>query len=185
MVEQSDWTEGIGLEDLITWLNQVAARFRPDSVDEKARASREFSPRTFRHYQTLGCVDAPLRAGKSVRYGFRHYLQGLLLRKLLWERVPSEQIVDLMAGRTEEEYKRLLFEGIEVIPKRRGRKTGGGKGKRKAPMKEVSWWSRHHLADGVELELREGRPELTATEAANLIEAVRVLVEGGRGGGGG
>ncbi len=65
-VEQWDWTDGVSLADLLDWINAVVARFRPDEIGADSRASQEFSPRTFRHYQTLGCIDAPERAGKQV-----------------------------------------------------------------------------------------------------------------------
>ena len=110
-VEQIDWEEGVGLQELIDWINQIVERFRPDSINASARSSAAFTPRSFRHYQTMGCIDAPKRAGKSVNYGFKHYLQGLVIRKLLWEKVPSEQIAKLMAGKDTGELKRLLLEG--------------------------------------------------------------------------
>ncbi len=169
MVEQWDWSEGISLEDLLGWLNGLAARFRPDEIDEKARSSREFTPRTFRHYQTLGCIDVPERAGKRVVYGFRHYLQGLLLRKLLWERVPSDQIVTLMAGRSNEEYKRLLFDGIEIVARRNHGDTGG-----KGPLEAAPQsWTRITLAPGVELHLESDRPRMKAGEIDEVMDRVK------------
>jgi DNA-binding transcriptional MerR regulator len=121
-VEKMDWSEGISLTELLEWINEVTARFRPDEIGDDSRASQDFSPRTFRHYQTLGCIDAPERAGKQVVYRFRHYVQALLLRKLIWERVPSEKISVLMAGRSTAETKQLLFDGIEIV----ARKSEGG-----------------------------------------------------------
>ena len=53
-VEGMDWSEGLSLPALLEWINEVTARFRPDEIGADSRASQEFSPRTFRHYQTLG-----------------------------------------------------------------------------------------------------------------------------------
>ena len=169
MVEEMDWTDGIPLEDLLGWINQVVARFRPDAIDEKARSSQEFTARTFRHYQTLGCIDAPVRQGKRVHYGFRHYLQGLLLRKLLWERIPSEQIVELMAGRSNEDYKQLLFEGIEIVPRGGTQETGGGNHPKPSPQ----LWTRVDLAPGVELNLQHNRPRLSGKDVDRVLAELK------------
>ena len=169
-VESWDWSEGIGLENLIGWINQVAARFRPAEIDESARASQEFSTRTFRHYQTLGCIDPPQRVGRKASYSFRHYLQGLLLRKLLWERVPSTQMVAVMRGRTVAEYKNLLFEGIEIVPSLSRDQTGA------ASSAESTAWARHGVGPGIELHLRSDRPPLNEEEVKNVLESVRIAL---------
>ena len=158
-VEDMDWSEGLALDDLIEWVNGVAARFRPSDIGEDSRASGEFSPRSFRHYQTLGCIDPPERAGKEVRYGFRHYVQALLLRKLLWERVPSERIVTLMAGRSTAETKGMLFEGIEIVVR-----PGEA-----ADVEEVESWKRIRVTPGVELHLRHDLPKPRPAELKKLL----------------
>jgi DNA-binding transcriptional MerR regulator len=161
LVENMDWAEGLSLAELLDWINAVAARFRPGEIGAESRASREFTPRTFRHYQTLGCIDAPERAGKRVLYGFRHYVQALLLRKLLWERVPSEKIAALMSGRGTEEIKRLLFDGIEIVARHPDAAAGaGGSG---APETAESW-KRIGVVPGVELHLRGDLPKPKAAE---------------------
>ncbi len=144
-----DWSEGITLLELLEWINGVAARFRPDEIGADSRASQEFSPRTFRHYQTLGCIDAPERVGKQAVYRFRHYVQALLLRKLLWERVPSERIAALMAGRSTAETKRLLFDGIEIVARQSD--AAGGSSSTSATAEP---WKRIGIAPGIELHLR-------------------------------
>jgi len=156
-VEDMDWSEGLALDDLIEWVNDVAARFRPSDIGEDSRASGEFSPRSFRHYQTLGCIDPPERAGKEVRYLFRHYVQALLLRKLLWERVPSERITELIAGRSTAETKQLLFEGIEIVA-RHGEAE-----------EEVESWKRIRVTAGVELHVRHDLPKPRPKELKKLL----------------
>ncbi len=153
-VEQMDWSDGVSLTDLLEWINSVVARFRPDEIGADSRASQEFSPRTFRHYQTLGCIDAPERVGKQVVYRFRHYLQGLLIRKLLWERVPSEKIATLMAGRTTADYKSLLFEGIQIV----ARPSDSPNALAAAPQAAEAW-KRIVVVPGVELHLRSDLPK--------------------------
>jgi len=157
-VEAMDWSEGLALSELLRWVNQVAARFRPSDIGEDSRASGEFSPRSFRHYQTLGCIDPPERAGKEVRYRFRHYVQALLLRKLLWERVPSERIVTLIAGRSTAETKQLLFEGIEIVARQGG-----------ADAEKVESWKRIRVTPGVELHVRHDLPKPRPAELKKLL----------------
>lgn len=171
LVEEMDWSEGVGLEELIDWINQVVARFRPSTNDSARRASDSFSQRSFRHYQTLGCIDAPLRDGRRAVYGFRHYLQGLLIRKLLWDRVSSEQIASLMANRSTDEYKQLLFEGIEIVP--------GGQPDSESALSasaQPERWQRQALAPGIELHLAEGRRKLEADELRRVLERLREIL---------
>ena len=46
-------------------------------------AAGEANERLIRHYVSVGVLDRPERAGKSVVYGFRHLLQYLVARRLL------------------------------------------------------------------------------------------------------
>lgn len=166
-VEGMDWSDGVGLQDLIACINHMAERFRPDSINESARSSAAFSPRSFRHYQTMGCIDAPKRAGKGVVYGFKHYLQGLMIRKLLWEKMSSEQIAPLMAGRDTGELKRLLLEGIEIAAAGTGEKT-------ELPPTDGGTWKRVVIAPGVELHLESSsRKALSKKEVEGIVEKVR------------
>ncbi|MDF1861971.1 MAG: hypothetical protein P1U87_17265 [Verrucomicrobiales bacterium] len=165
-VEAMDWEEGVGLKELIDWINQIVERFRPDSINANARSSAAFTPRSFRHYQTMGCIDAPKRAGKSVHYGFKHYLQGLVIRKLLWEKVPSEQIVKLMAGKDTGELKRLLLEGIEIV-------AAGGRREGDTLATDGGTWKRVVLAPGVELHLESSRRTLSKQEIDGIVKRVR------------
>ena len=146
-VERMDWSEGVTLPALLGWINGVAARFMPSDVGADSRAGEQFTPRTFRHYQTLGCIDAPERVGKRAVYRFRQYVQALLLRKLIWERLPSERFAPIMSGRSTADLKRLLFEGIEVVPRHvEAARTSKGD--------ETATWKRISVVPGVELHIR-------------------------------
>ena len=52
-----------------------------------SRVKRTFTDRSFRHYTTLGCIDPPEKDGRRSVYGFRHLVQALVVRRLLWDRV--------------------------------------------------------------------------------------------------
>jgi hypothetical protein len=168
-VGELNWDKGVGLQELIDWINQIVERFRPESINEAARSSAAFTMRSFRHYQTLACIDSPTRAGKSVTYGFKHYLQGLVIRKLLWEKVPSEQISKLMSGRNTGDLRRLLLEGIEII-------TAGSQNKSSATSSVGGTWKRAVLAPGIELHLESSRRPLTKQIIGNLVEEIRELL---------
>jgi hypothetical protein len=151
-IERMDWSQGVTLPELLDWINGVAARFRPREIGVESRAGEEFTPRAFRHYQTLGCIDAPDRIGKRAVYRFRQYVQALLLRKLIWERLPSEQIATVMRDRTTADLKRLLFQGIEVVPRQSARPETRAAG--------AEIWKRISVIPGVELHVRTdlGKP---------------------------
>ena len=81
------------------------------------------------------------------------------VRKLLWERVPSESIVEMMAGRSTEETKGMLFGGIEMV----ARRADGAEGS--ASVSEVpESWKRVVVKPGIELHLREDLPKPKAGE---------------------
>lgn len=171
-VERSDWSEGIGLDQLLAWINWVAERFRPDEIGKSSRSSKELSPRSFRHYQTLGCIDRPERDGRVAVYRFRHYLQALLLRKLIWERVPSVQITHLMKGRSNDELKHLLFEGIEFVP---ASEATGNPGR---TLKDPERWTRTELIPGLEVHIRDSLASLSTEQIATAVTRMTQLLKG-------
>ena len=171
VVERSDWSEGVSLESLVQWINWVAERFRPEEIGDSSRSSEDFTVRSLRHYQTLGCIDSPARVGRSARYHFRHYLQALLIRKLIWERVSSAQIARMMKGRSNDELKRLLFEGIEFVS------SDGTPLSTDMPHQPAERWTRQELTHGVEIHIMEPRPKLGPKEIASVLEKIRALLE--------
>ena len=167
-VAAMDWGDGISLDELIKWINHVVDRFRPDHAGNNARASAAFSPRSFRHYQTLGCIDSPARQGKQVVYGFRHYLQGLVVRKLLWERLPSERIAESMADKNNAALRRLLLEDIEVVSVGSPKTASPG-----TPRSSDGTWVRETVSPGVEIHLNSKRLRLNEKEIAEVLRRIR------------
>ena len=171
MVEKSDWSQGVGLEELVTWINWVAERFRPAEIGKSTRSSQELTTRSFRHYQTLGCIDCPERVGRKAVYGFRHYLQALVLRKLTWERMPSTQIASLMQGRPNQELKNLLFDGVEISP------VKSDPGSENSVAKGTEAWRRTVLCQGLEIHVSGSLPSLTSKEITELTKQFKELIE--------
>jgi hypothetical protein len=161
-IENRNWENGVPLTDLLDRTNRLAGQFLPEEDGRDSRVSREFAPRSFRRYQTLGCIDAPERVGKRAMYGYRHLVQALLVRRLLWERLSAEHIAALLTGRSMEETKRMLFEGIETVARQSGGVVDEGPG-------EVEAWRRVRVTPGVELHLWEGLPKLKPAEAKKLL----------------
>ncbi len=174
-VEEMDWEDGVSLEELINWINQVVARFRPDTVSDGARSSDSFSTRSFRHYQTLGCIDPPVRKGQRVFYHFRHYLQGLLVRKLLWERVPSSQIATAMKGRSLAEYKMLLLDGINIVPVTPPERDFIENGRPSRELRE-----RFNFRFGIEISLPSDRARLENRQIDELLNEFRDILSARR-----
>ena len=123
---KSDWEDGIPLAELLRRVNRVAVLFLPEEDGQHSRVKRLFTERSFRHYQTLCCIEPPEKVGHRASYGFRHLVQALLVRKLLWERVPSDQIAALMAGRGTDETERMFIGGIEMVARSEGSSGAAG-----------------------------------------------------------
>lgn len=169
-VERMDWSSGLSLEELLSWVNEVASRFRPDEIGDDSRSSGEFTARTFRHYQTLGCIDAPERTGRRVVYRFRQYVQALLLRKLLWERLPSDKIAALMKGRSTAETKNLLLQGIEVVA------ANAPPSADTPPRCAEETWRRMAIAPGIELHLRGDLPKPKTSELSEILARIETTL---------
>jgi DNA-binding transcriptional MerR regulator len=182
-VSQADWQGSVPLAELLDRVNRVAATMTGDDDRAKSTASRvkpTFTERSFRHYQTLGCIDAPDKRGRLASYGFRHFLQALLVRRLLSERVPAEQIATLLTGCGTEELERMLLGGVEIVARAGG---GGGEAELSGSVAElVEIWNRVRLAPGLELhlsltKLSQYKPEdfrrLRAQAMARLKDALR------------
>lgn len=161
----------MSLDSLVKWINWVAERFRPDEIGDSSRSSEDFTVRSFRHYQTLGCIDSPARVGRSARYYFRHYLQALLIRKLIWERVSSSQISRMMKERSNDELKRLLFEGVDIVS------SDGIPLLAEPPNHGIERWIRQQLTPEVEIHLMEPRSKLGPEEVSRVLEKIRALLE--------
>jgi len=175
-LEKAAGTEAIPLTELVKRVNRVVVHFLPGKSARDSRVSRVFTPRSFRHYQTLGCIDAPERAGKRAVYGLRHFLQALLVRKLLWERVPSERIVALMSCRSTGEIRQMLSERIEMVTR-----VAAGEGVSVDAPGVAETWKRVVVVPGVELHLRGDLPKPRPREVEELLVKLETALRKGVG----
>ena len=180
-VSSKGWDEGVPLDELLSRVNQVAAKLLPVGDTSDSRISQTLVPRTFRHYQTLGCVDAPEKRGRNASYGHRHFLQALLVRRLLADGVPARRMPELVSG-SSDELKRLILGGVEMVMR-----TGGGVEAETRPNlyqqtlracaeNSVSGWLRVALGEGIELHLSDKRPKMTPEQRRQMLKRLEELV---------
>lgn len=100
------------LAALVTVANDLLPQFLPDGGTQ--RGQDPVNPRLVRHYTTQGLLDKPTRQGREARYGYRHLLQLLVVRRLLAEGYTISSMAALMGNRSTEELAHLLQGGIKL-----------------------------------------------------------------------
>lgn len=108
---------GWSLDELVGAANALLPEFLPAAEDRPGSASKvreEVNARLVRHYASLGLIDDNTREGREARYGLRHLLQLLLVRRLLTEGYPAAVIAKLIAGKGDAELRALLQGGASV-----------------------------------------------------------------------
>jgi prophage antirepressor-like protein len=104
------WPKPVIMGTLLKRVNQNAQRLICGWT------GRKFAPRNFRKYQTDGGVDEPYKSGKRAVYGYRQYLQGLVILKLRWEKMSPKQINEFLKGKDNEELERILRTDCAISP---------------------------------------------------------------------
>ena len=170
-----DWACGVALHELLNRINRVAESFLPEPAERgpsSGRVKMVFTKRSFRHYQTLGCIDVPEKQGHWAVYGHRHFVQALLVRRLLWERVSAERIVGLMAHRSTEETQDMFLHGVEFVARTGNSAPGGSQAPDglNAALRPTEKWNRWQIAPGVELHLHSELPKFHPTELQRLLK---------------
>ena len=108
---------GWSLEELVAAANATLPHFLPAVEDRPGSAGKvreEVNARLVRHYAGSGLLDENSREGREARYGFRHLLQLLLVRRLLTEGYPAAVIAKLILGKDDAELRALLQGGASV-----------------------------------------------------------------------
>lgn len=167
------WEGGVPLTELLKRVNRAAEKLIPlmgDRAPGVGRVKGVFTERSFRHYQTLGCITAPEKRGRISTYGYRHFSQALLVRMLLWDRVPAERIAGITSCRGSDELDDAILSGGGVMA------WPGGGGGNHSHRQSVSClptssekWRRFTAAPGVELHLNEELPPLRPAELRELM----------------
>jgi DNA-binding transcriptional MerR regulator len=180
-VSSKGWDAGVPLDELLSRVNQVAAKLLPvgDTVD--SRISQTLVPRTFRHYQTIGCVDVPEKHGRNASYGYRHFLQALLIRRLLADGVTARRMPELVSG-SSDELKRMILGGVEMVMRPGGSVEAAARPNRyqetlrACAENSVSGWLRVALGEGIELHVSDKRTKMTAVQRRQMLKRIEELV---------
>ena len=166
MLERADYS--YRMEDLVALVNAAALRFLPLSVESDGRIKGEFTIRTLRHYQTLGCLDTPELVGRVAIYRYRHYLQALLIRKLLFEGFSSKQIKDFTTNRTNDSLLDLLMRDVEVAESSARRPQAIRVHRENAPKAEQ--WTELKLDSEIAIKIRGAHQALTESQYKALLK---------------
>lgn len=173
-----DWRDGATILELIDRVNRVVLCFAVEKKRHGAaesRVKRIFTERSFRHYQTLGCIDEPEKQGKLASYGHRHFLQAILVRKLLQDRLPTEQIALILAGRTERELYGMLMTGVEMVPKI-ATLDSDKEQNNNACRELVEKWERIRVVTGVELHINANLEKLKPAELRYVMSMIEKVL---------
>ena len=166
MLERADYS--YRMEDLVALVNAAALRFLPLSVESDGRIKGEFTIRTLRHYQTLGCLDTPELVGRVAIYRYRHYMQALLIRKLLFEGFSSKQIKDFTTNRTNGSLLDLLMRDVEVAESSARRPQASRAHREYAPNAEQ--WTELKLDSEIAIKIRGAHQALTESQYKALLK---------------
>lgn len=178
-VEELDQVEVMepefSMQELVDWVNSAVERFYPEANEGgDKRVSNSFTVRTLRHYQTLECLAPPDKDGRRAIYGFRHYLQALLIRKLLYLRCSPEDIRAALTGKSTAEYKTMLFSDLRITSVRQiSSETHGDDDEEQTPTATSSQtWTRISLGANAELHLKHSAKRLSPAARTELLQLI-------------
>ncbi|MBI2898859.1 MAG: MerR family transcriptional regulator [Planctomycetes bacterium] len=163
-------------------LAAAAAALLPDLVGRQTRYKVTDVPdlRTLRYYITEGLLDGPLSYdGGCARFGYRHVLQVIAVKKLQSEYLPIRKIREMLSGLEDRALDRIVRDGAPETSKPPGG-LGTGLlrsilGRRGTAAPAPASWSRHELAPGLELHvrndfpIRESNPKTLAQRVEELL----------------
>lgn len=101
------------LERFVEVANELLPQFLPPEEFD-SRVQDTINPRLVRHYTTQGLLDKPLKLGREARYGYRHLLQLLVLRRLLAKGYNAGSLVNLTGNKPESELESLLLGDVQL-----------------------------------------------------------------------
>lgn len=162
-------------------LADAAAKLLPDLVGRQTRYKVTDVPdlRTLRYYMTEGLLDGPLTyEGGFARFGYRHVLQVVAIKKLQSEYLPIRKIREVLSGLDVRALEKLVRDGAPETPKPSG---GLGTGllrgilsRRQTPAAPIAW-SRHEIAPGLEVHIRNDFP-IRESNGKILVQRFEELV---------
>jgi len=165
-----DWSDGVAMSELLARVNRVASKLGPLVRSPDSRVRMTLKERSFRHYQTLGCIDSGQRDGRRVVYGIRHFTQALLIRRLLLEKVSAERVAELVADRSTQELRQGLLSGLgELVPKVTQSSDS-------SDCESEQTWRRYRMAPGIEVSFCDDLLSLDSVGVEGLLSQMREIV---------
>lgn len=160
------------LPKFVERVNEIAQRYLPPGTPADGRVTTEFNERNVRNYQSKGLIDAPEKEGKEARYRYRHILQAVLIRVMLADGFRVPLIREMLEGKTEADFEKLLDLGPMVARKMaRERSTASG------PSETHRVWTRLEIAPGVEVHLaRSVQPPANKEEGMEIREKISLAL---------
>ncbi|MBW4520068.1 MAG: MerR family transcriptional regulator [Scytolyngbya sp. HA4215-MV1] len=161
------------LEEFVHIVNDYLPQFLP-TQDAITRVQEEVNPRLVRYYATQGLLDKPLKQGREVRYGYRHLLQLLIVRRLLMEGYTATTITRLVSSKSNTDLESLLQGGVQLtvqtanpalafleqVQKRSSAPSAPAPATKSLPLENTSppdstSWQRLEILPGLEIHIRE------------------------------
>ncbi len=105
--ENAQWS----LEELVDEANALLPLVLPQEV---GKGSEAISPRTVRFYASEGLLDSPERQWREARYGLRHLLQLLVVRKLMSEGYSLRLLAGELGSKSNEELIAILENRVQL-----------------------------------------------------------------------
>ncbi len=94
----------LDLDAFIQLVNELLPRYLSPETADKAVVS----VRLARYFQTNGLLDEPFKAGREARYGARHVLQLLAVRRLMASGYSTGSLSNLLRGASDDALQRLI-----------------------------------------------------------------------------
>ncbi|RYX86676.1 MerR family transcriptional regulator [bacterium] len=94
----------LDVDSFIQLVNELLPRYLSPETAEKAAVSIRLA----RYFQTNGLLDEPFKEGREARYGARHVLQLLAVRRLMANGYSTGSLSDLLRGASDDALQRLI-----------------------------------------------------------------------------
>lgn len=102
------------LAQLVDLANPLLPKVFPGAI--RGKTSEGVNARLVRYYTSLGLMDEPAKDGREARYGGRHLLQLLTIKRLLAEGISTMGIGERLRQSSTEQLIAMLEKGVEMTP---------------------------------------------------------------------
>lgn len=144
-----------------------AAGMRPTNASARATPSA----RAVRFYVSHGLLDHPVGRGTAATYHYRHLLQLLAIKIRQREGQTLDTIKAELAGATGDVLEKRVAQSLAPAL------TAGADITARTDDAPIAAWRRVHVADGIELHVRDDVPAARGEALTALRESVRAAIQ--------